>query len=443
MGNALGALFSDIAGSIRGGLGEIGKMKPNSFPNKIDEIVELLKNADSSDEYDALLDEINGEIVGAKIVTFIGADGSVLCTVPVTPGADCPNPVTTGQISRPAKDSTVTTDYTFSGWSLTEGDSATATALKTVTEDRTVYAAFTSSVRKYTVKFYDGDVVLYTFELEYGSTPSTTTPTGSKVFDRWEPELAVVTGDASYYAVWKDKLIFANASWAEIAEVCEQGTADQHFAIGDKKTISIGAAAGVAETIDVEIVGFNYDTLADGTGKASMSIMSVPALSTLRYANNSEKTYNGVTSGNSGGWSNSDIRAYCNGDFLMALPSELKAVIKPVIKYSDYGYADKSSYNTVQTTDSVWLASYDEIFAFTTGYPKFTLENDRIKYQNGTQNAVCWYLRNAISSNTVPHSDSWTAVGDGGSYRPMRAAIESSLGELYSERSGVVFGFCL
>lgn len=47
MANVLGELFSEIAESIRGGLGDIGTMKPNAFPDKIDEIVELLKNAGS------------------------------------------------------------------------------------------------------------------------------------------------------------------------------------------------------------------------------------------------------------------------------------------------------------------------------------------------------------------------------------------------------------
>ena len=40
--NQLGLLFGQIAESIRGGLGNIGTMKPNSFPAKIDDIVALI-----------------------------------------------------------------------------------------------------------------------------------------------------------------------------------------------------------------------------------------------------------------------------------------------------------------------------------------------------------------------------------------------------------------
>jgi hypothetical protein len=42
MANVLGELFSDIAASIRDGLGYQGTMKPAQFPGKIDEIVALL-----------------------------------------------------------------------------------------------------------------------------------------------------------------------------------------------------------------------------------------------------------------------------------------------------------------------------------------------------------------------------------------------------------------
>ena len=46
--NRLGLLFGQIADSIRGGLGDIGTMKPNSFPAKIDDIVALLGTAGES-----------------------------------------------------------------------------------------------------------------------------------------------------------------------------------------------------------------------------------------------------------------------------------------------------------------------------------------------------------------------------------------------------------
>ena len=42
MANVLGELFSEIAGSIRSGLGDIGAMKPSNFPDRIDELVAVM-----------------------------------------------------------------------------------------------------------------------------------------------------------------------------------------------------------------------------------------------------------------------------------------------------------------------------------------------------------------------------------------------------------------
>lgn len=42
--NALGSLFTRLANSVRGGLGDIGTMKPIVFPDRVDEIVALLEH---------------------------------------------------------------------------------------------------------------------------------------------------------------------------------------------------------------------------------------------------------------------------------------------------------------------------------------------------------------------------------------------------------------
>ena len=105
MANVLGELFGAIAGAIRSKTGEEGTMKPAEFPEKISAIESL----SGADEFNAMLDEINGEVINGVVITFIGLDGSVLCEISVLPGKNCPNPVTTGLISRPTKESTVST----------------------------------------------------------------------------------------------------------------------------------------------------------------------------------------------------------------------------------------------------------------------------------------------------------------------------------------------
>lgn len=48
MSNALGNLFTDIANSIRGGLGGIGKMSPSAFPSWINELVAMIGSGEDS-----------------------------------------------------------------------------------------------------------------------------------------------------------------------------------------------------------------------------------------------------------------------------------------------------------------------------------------------------------------------------------------------------------
>ena len=72
--------------------------------------------------------------------------------------------------SSPAKASTAQYTYTFEGWnSQDEQSSAEADILNNITTDKTVYAAFSSVLRSYSVYFYNGSTLLYTDTVVYGS----------------------------------------------------------------------------------------------------------------------------------------------------------------------------------------------------------------------------------------------------------------------------------
>ena len=146
-----------------------------------------------------------------KYVTFIGADGTELYRMPVLDGDDCKDPYTRGDIEKPTKESTVSQVFTYNGWALTEGGSADANALKAVTEDRTVYAAFEESVREYTITYYDDDgTFLSSQTLAYGATPSYTPTKDNYKFLGWNPSVEVVTGDAIYTASWEEIVVLAS-----------------------------------------------------------------------------------------------------------------------------------------------------------------------------------------------------------------------------------------
>ena len=148
-----------------------------------------------------------GAVDGTVTVTVCNYDGTELFSRLVFVGDDCPDPIAQGKINEPTRESTAQYSYAFSGWSLTQGGTASASALRTVTADRTVYAAYTANVRYYTVRFWNGSVLDQESTWAYGSTPAyqggAPVPEEGYVFDRWVPEISTVTGDMDYVAQFK------------------------------------------------------------------------------------------------------------------------------------------------------------------------------------------------------------------------------------------------
>ena len=250
-----------------------------------------------------------------KYVTFMSEDGTEeLHVKPTIAGDDCVNVISKGLLEKPTKTSTAQYSYTYSGWSLTPGGSADSNALKNITEDRVLYASFTSAIRYYDIVFDLGDGATETLNLAYGSTINYEPTKKGYTLLGWQPALATVTGSATYVAQWQEGLKFSSASWEEIAEVAENGTARSVFAVGDEKIVRFGSW-----DVPVMIVGFNHDTLADGSGrKAGISIIAksvFPIETTRLYL----KTY-------------AKQPTCVDDDYLKYVPDDLKSVIKPVLK---------------------------------------------------------------------------------------------------------------
>ena len=148
----------------------------------------------------------------------------------------------------PTKESTAQYDFTFAGWSLTPGGSIDTNALKAVTADRMVYAAFSGALRSYTVRFYNGTTLLEAYTVEYGkdavykgNTPvnnSTGNPDDFEFYG-WKPEPINIQGETNCYAQFYD-LREITDDWATIAQACLDGTATDKYAIGAFKMLDIG-----------------------------------------------------------------------------------------------------------------------------------------------------------------------------------------------------------
>lgn len=163
------------------------------------------------------LDQMPGEISGitgggggssadVRYVTFMNGD-TVLYKKPVAVGDDCVDVLTKGLIETPTKESTVQYNYTYYGWGAADNGAADSTILKNITEDKTVYAIYTSAVRYYTITWLDddGETVLKTESLAYGATPNYVPNKLGYAFVGWTTDVVTVTGNATYTSIWKEQ----------------------------------------------------------------------------------------------------------------------------------------------------------------------------------------------------------------------------------------------
>lgn len=319
-----------------------------------------------------------------KYVTFMSEDGETeLYKKAVFSGDNCMNPVSMGWMNTPTKESTNTEVFSYSGWSLTAGGAASASALSVVTEDRTVYVAYTASTRYYTVRFFDGNTLLHTAQVEYGGSASYAAEKDGYAFDGWQPSSENITADTDCYAQWTAEITFANATWAQIAAISESGQASSRFSIGDTKTMTFNGN----ETITVEIVGFKHDALANGTGYAGISVMC--------------KTLPSITYSQTGA-----INVYTSlGEMLLPmLPNDLRAVVKTITKECDTSI--DTGYNTGKDLSAaVWIPSATELGFSASDFGSYTgnMFNELgAKYAGVTKNAARfgakeeWFTRTYI-----------------------------------------------
>jgi hypothetical protein len=108
----------------------------------------------------------------------------------------------------PTRTSTAQYTYAFAGWSLeTDQLVANPNATKNVSADRTVYAAYTATVRTYTItwKNSNGTTLETDNNVPYGTMPTYNgaTPTyNGQSATGWSPAVAVVTGNQTYTATY-------------------------------------------------------------------------------------------------------------------------------------------------------------------------------------------------------------------------------------------------
>ena len=248
-------------------------------------------------------------------------------------------------------------------------------------------------------------------------------------------------------------------TWATIKEVSDAGQGENYWSVGDTKRITINGKVGNFTfsnlAIDAFIIGFNHNSSREGTNRIHFQIGKIGGkdvcLCDSQYG--SGQSGNGYfnmnpNNSNSGGWNGSYMRKTLLGNsgtpssppansMLAALPSDLRAVMKSVTKYSDNtgGSPDNASYVT-STTDYLFLLAEFEYHGarsyansaeknFQLQYSYYKAGNSKVKYKHGeTGTAAHHWCRSVYvgdtyyfclvstsgSANTTTASYSWGAA---------------------------------
>lgn len=222
-------------------------------------------------------------------------------------------------------------------------------------------------------------------------------------------------------------------TWQTIKEVSDESQGANYWAVGDTKTITInGNVAGTTFSnlsIDTYIIGFNHNSSREGNNRIHFQIGKINGVSVALCPNNYGSSGSGfcmnTKNTNSGGWNNSNMRKSVLGNtgtpssppansLLAALPSDLRAVMKSVTKYSDNtgGGSDTASYVT-STTDYLFLLAEFEVHGmkskansaeknYQAQYAYFSAGNSKVKYKhNSTGDTLYWWTRSVHSSKNT------------------------------------------
>ncbi len=388
------------------------------------------------------------DLLPTYTVTFENYDGTVLNTQRVTAYGAAVNPITAGLIPTPTKPSTVDTVYTFSAWDKGFGY---------VTEDLTVTADFTSSVRQYSVKWWGGTELLYSVNVDaYGSVSyNGNIPTkDNAIFYGWDAEATNVTSDlninavfqaitvpssipASYDYLYSDDPEDDSAySFGELIGACMSGHAADFMNVGDKVKMDTSDTTAFADnTIISSVHGFKHFKLADGSGNFAAVVFGMIGMM------NAYRGMNG-SNNNTGGYPAMTMPTYLENTVFKNLPLHWQSAIQFVTVLSSSG---NTSDQIVSCDAHLFLFSQAEVGfsvnnapyknevdadADAKAFAVYTDNASRIKKTyNGDGSEYYWWLRSPMASSSTSFCN---VNSSGGAYSS--SAISSN---------GVSWGFCL
>lgn len=254
--------------------------------------------------------------------------------------------------------------------------------------------------------------------------------------------------------------------WSVIKSVADASQGANYWAVGDRKAVTVNGTVGtqaINGTYYVYILGFDHNSSREGTGitfgtfKTALSGGTDICLVDSHYNDYStggQKWFNMNHSSNtnSGGWKGCDLRydvlgstnsnnndagtttatSPVSGTLMAALPSDLRAVMKPMNIYTDNtgGGSNTASYVTKSVDYLPLLAEY-EIFGtrsyansaeqnYQAQYQYYKNGNSKVKYRHSsTSSTAYWWERSPYytGSNSFCIVDAYGTANTGNAWR--------------------------
>lgn len=223
-------------------------------------------------------------------------------------------------------------------------------------------------------------------------------------------------------------------TWADIKSVSDAGTGATYWNVGDYKNIQIhGAVQGMSlnGTMRAFILGFNHNSGKEGSNRIHFQIGKTTSGTDIAFCDSnypntgsSQGFRMNLSNTNSGGWNGSYGRNTLLGNsgtpteppansFMAALSLDLRAVMKPVTKYTDNtGGGSNSSGAVTATTDYLFFLAEFEVQGarsyankyeqnYQAQYDYYKAGNSKVKYRHdATGTAVYHWCRSAACSGS-------------------------------------------
>ena len=236
-------------------------------------------------------------------------------------------------------------------------------------------------------------------------------------------------------------------TWETISGVSADSTGASYWAVGDRKAVAVSGTVGtqsVSGTYYVYIIGFNHNGATGidfGTFKTALSGGTDICLIDAGYGNNYTNgtkyfNMNHSSNTNSGGWKGCDLRYDVLGStntndgdatattatnpvantLMAALPSDLRAVMKPMTIYTDNtGGGSNTASNVTASVDYLPLLAEYEIFG-TRSYANSSEQNHQAQYAYYSAGNSKVKYRHSATSSTAWWWERSPCYGDGGGF---------------------------